>query len=106
MRKGKKPKDTAVIICNFTPVVYEDYRIGVPYNCSYTELFNSDWQEFGGSDQKNEGTLSADKKKWQNQKYSIEIKVPPLAVVYFKPVNPPEKEAAEEEQTELELIKD
>ncbi len=108
MRKGKELKDTAIIICNFTPVVYDDYRIGVPYNCSYTELFNSDWQEFGGSGQKNSGLLSANRHKWQNQKYSIEIKVPPLAVVFFKPVGAVEEaeEAEEAEQPEFELIKD
>lgn len=100
MRKGKNPKDTVIIICNFTTVVYEDYRIGVPYNCDYTELFNSDWQEFGGSDQKNTGVLSANNQKWQNQRYSIEIKVPPLAVVYFKPVGIEEFEGYVEDSIE------
>jgi len=87
MRKGKKPSDTIIIVCNFTPVVYEGYRIGVPYSCNYTEIINSDWQEFGGSDQRNTGVLRAQEQKWQNQKYSIEIKVPPLSAVYFKSVD-------------------
>jgi 1,4-alpha-glucan branching enzyme len=86
MRKGKMPKDTLIIICNFTPEFYESYKIGVPYECNYTEIFNSDCKEFGGSEQRNTGVVSAKKQKWQNQQYSIEIKVPPLAVVFFKPV--------------------
>lgn len=102
MRKGKKPKDTVIIICNFTPVVYEGYRIGVPYNCNYTELFNSDWQEFGGSEQKNVGVLCTQKQKWQNQQYSMEVKVPPLAIVYFKPVGIAEE--AEADHLEVEYF--
>lgn len=110
MRKGKDPKDTIITICNFTPGFYEDYKIGVPYKGDYTEVFNSDWQEFGGSGQKNEGIMSAKKLKWQNQQYLIEIKVPPLAVVYFKPSdlleNALEAAEVEEDQLELELVKD
>jgi 1,4-alpha-glucan branching enzyme len=108
MRKGKKPKDTVITICNFTPIVYEKYKIGVPYSCEYKEILNSDKQEYGGSGQKNSELLEAQNYKWQNQPYSIEIKVPPLAVVYFKPVNllEEETEKLEEVQLELGLIKD
>ncbi|MGE5678363.1 MAG: 1,4-alpha-glucan branching protein GlgB [Pseudomonadota bacterium] len=99
LRRGKKREDTIIVICNFTPAVYEDYRIGVPYLCEYKEFLNSDWQEFGGSGQKNSTTLSARSFKWQNQPYSVEITVPPLAVVYFKPVNlQKEAEAADMEE--------
>ncbi|MHB1394775.1 MAG: 1,4-alpha-glucan branching protein GlgB [Clostridia bacterium] len=110
MRKGKSQKDTIITVCNFTPGVYEGYKIGVPYNCDYTEVFNSDCQEFGGSGQENTEIVTAQNQKWQNQKYSIDIKVPPLAVVYFKPVGLLEEETEETEeveasQLELELIK-
>jgi 1,4-alpha-glucan branching enzyme len=106
MRKGKKVKDTVIIVCNFTPEVYKDYVIGVPYKCNYTEIFNSDYKEFGGSNQINVGRIEALKQKWQNQPYSIEITVPPLAAVYFKPLGILEEELEEEAQQELELIKD
>ncbi len=100
MRKGKNPKDTIVIVCNFTPVVYDNYKIGVPINCSYEEIFNSDWQEFGGSDQRNTGELKAEKHKWHNQEYSIKIKIPPLAAIYLKPA----AVLGEEEDEEAEVL--
>ena len=108
MRKGKRPENTIIAICNFTPVVYEDYRIGVPYECDYEELLNSDLQEYGGSDRRNTELLSAQRHKWQNQPFSIEIKVPPLAVLYFKPVKLHEKETEAEEELQVEslLIRD
>ncbi|MEA4847217.1 MAG: 1,4-alpha-glucan branching protein GlgB [Clostridiaceae bacterium] len=87
MRKGKKPEDTVIIICNFTPVVYEGYKIGVPYNCSYFEIFNSDRLEYGGSDCSNTAAFRAVKQKWHDRQYFIQIKVPPLAAVYLKPMD-------------------
>lgn len=103
VRKGKKPKDTIVIVCNFTPAVYENYRIGVPYNCNYSEVFNSDMREFGGSGIKNTGILDAVEYKWHNRRYSIEIKVPPLAVLYFKPMNLKEADFGLPEEFQIEL---
>lgn len=108
MRRGKKIKDTLITICNFTPVVYEHYRIGVPYMCEYKEILNSDLKAYGGSDRRNENALEAQDHKWQNQPFSIEISVPPLAVVYFKPLNLPELalDEAVESRKELQAIKD
>jgi len=104
MRKGKKPCDTVIAICNFTPVVYEEYMVGVPYPCRYKEILNSDLKAYGGSDRRNENILEAKSNKWQNQPFSIEISVPPLAVVYFKPVDLQEQRL--EEARELCTIKD
>lgn len=107
MRKSGKPEDTLIVLCNFTPVVYENYRIGVPYKCGYREVFNSDWEEFGGSDQKNTSILNAEAYKWHNQEFSMEMKIPPLAAVYLKPVDykpEGEAEAAVEEEERLEIL--
>ena len=92
LRKGKRPEDTVVAVCNFTPAVYEGYKIGVPYNCSYYEIFNSDRPEFGGSGFNNTGISSAVKKEWHNRQQMIKINVPPLAVLYLKPAAIPENE--------------
>lgn len=52
MRKTANPEETLLVVCNFTPNVHQAYRIGVPAEGSYLEIFNSDWEEFGGSGQK------------------------------------------------------
>ena len=67
-------------------MVYYDYRVGVPENISYQEIFSSDSEEFGGSGQINEPVLAADEKNWNNQEYSIMLKIPPLAISVLKPV--------------------
>ncbi|MDY4077933.1 MAG: 1,4-alpha-glucan branching protein GlgB [Clostridium sp.] len=51
VRNGKKPGDMLLFICNFTPMVYYDFKVGVPYEGAYVEVFNSDDERFGGSGQ-------------------------------------------------------
>lgn len=82
MRKGKRDEDTLIFICNFTPVVYYDFRIGVPYLKDYIEVFNTDQKRFGGSGQvMGKVTLVTEDKPFHNQKYSLIIKVPPLSTL-------------------------
>ena len=85
MRIGKNPKDFIIIVCNFTPIVYEDYKIGVPSFIHYKEIFNSDSDCFGGSNQINNEIIKPELEKWHNQPYNIKIKIPPLATIFIKP---------------------
>lgn len=93
MRKGSDPRDKLVFICNFTPVVYTDYRIGVPEKGFYKEILNSDSEIYGGSNVGNLGGVEAEEKQHLQWPYSIIVQVPPLAVVVFKPqpIEPEEK---------------
>jgi len=80
-------KDVLIVVCNFTPVVYYDYRIGVPFKGIYKEIFNTDNIDFGGSGQVMEEILFSEEKVWQNEKQSLLIKVPPMATLILKPEN-------------------
>ncbi len=85
MRKGKNPKDFVIAVINFTPVVYYDYKVGVPYPGIYQEVFNSDDKKYWGSNQvMKESELVAKNEKWHNKNYHINIKVPPLGAVFIK----------------------
>ena len=84
LRQGETPGDYIIAVCNFTPVVRHDYRIGVPEAGEYLEIFNSDWELYGGSGQQNSGSLGSEEKPWHNQPYSLSLTLPPLAVTYFK----------------------
>ncbi|GBG58402.1 1,4-alpha-glucan branching enzyme GlgB [Sporomusaceae bacterium FL31] len=91
MRKGRQEHEYLIVVCNFTPQVHQDYRIGVPEPCGYTEVFNSDWGEFGGSGQSNAGRLTPQAAAWHNQPYTLHLNIPPLATIYLKPVKSAEK---------------
>lgn len=85
LRKGVNKEDMLVFVCNFTPVIYNNYRIGVPYDAFYKEVLNSDSELYGGSNVGNLGGLAAEPVVHQQKPYSLSMNVPPLAVVVFKP---------------------
>jgi 1,4-alpha-glucan branching enzyme len=95
IRKGNQENEQLIILCNFTPVAYHNYKVGVPFLCEYQEEFNSDLSEFGGSGQENNTALKARDENWHNQPYQIEVTVPPLAIVVFRPINLPVTETIE-----------
>ncbi len=76
--------DELIIVCNFTPDVRFDYKIGVPVPGTYQEVFNSDAVHFGGSGQINEADHFSIPQQWHTLSQHIKIKVPPLAVTIFK----------------------
>ena len=89
VRRAKDRNDFLVIVCNFTPAIRRDYRIGVPAGGLYRELFNSDSDAFGGSNVGNNGAVMADAHPQHGRDYSVSLTLPPLAVVILKPPPPP-----------------
>jgi 1,4-alpha-glucan branching enzyme len=84
LRRAKDPADFLVVACNLTPVVRENYRVGVPEAGFYREIMNSDSAYYEGSDVGNNGGLHAEPIPWDGRPYSLNVKLPPLAGVYFK----------------------
>lgn len=83
-RRSRNDEDTLVFIINFTSTVYYDYRIGVPFLGEYKEIFNTDDERYGGSGQIMGESLFAEKVQFQDQPYSLKIKVPPMATLVLK----------------------
>lgn len=83
MRKGESIKEKLIIVANFTPVTYENYRIGVPLHAIYTEVLNSDALVYDGTGVVN-GTLPSEDKGWHGNPYSLLIKIPPLGICVFE----------------------
>jgi 1,4-alpha-glucan branching enzyme len=85
IRKAKDPQDYLVICCNFTPVPRVGYKIGVPEACWFEEISNSDSTFYGGSDMGNGGGIQALPIESHGRPASMEVTLPPLATVIFKP---------------------
>ena len=85
MRKGKNERDFIIAVINFTPVVRYNYKIGVPYEGIYEEVFNTDNEKYWGSNQTMESSeLTSYPEKWHNKDNHIRIKVPPLGATFIK----------------------
>jgi 1,4-alpha-glucan branching enzyme len=89
IRRAKDPQDYLVIVANFTPVVREGYRVGVPELTTYREVLNSDSELYHGSNIGNGLGLPAQPLRWQQQPFSIELTLPPLGIVILRPEGSP-----------------
>ncbi|MEM9773439.1 MAG: 1,4-alpha-glucan branching protein GlgB, partial [Chloroflexota bacterium] len=78
------PENPLIVICNFTPQVRKGYRIGVPFGGHWSEYLNTDHGRYGGSNITNEQPIPAAELAWQDQPFSLEIDLPPLATIYLK----------------------
>jgi 1,4-alpha-glucan branching enzyme len=88
LRKGKNPGDELLVACNFTPVSRHAYRIGVPCGSYWEEILNSDASLYGGSGQGNLGGVEAASIPWHGRAHSLNLTLPPLALLVLKPKAP------------------
>ncbi len=84
LRKGREAGDVLLAVCNLTPVLRHNYRVGVPAGGFWKELLNSDSPEYGGSGQGNMGGAEASPVPYHGRYHSLSLTLPPLAVTVFK----------------------
>jgi 1,4-alpha-glucan branching enzyme len=87
-RRGRVARNKGVhvvVVCNFTPIPRERYRIGVPRRCAYLEVLNTDAAMYGGSGMGNLGRVEIEDIAWHGFAQSIVLTLPPLATVWFVP---------------------
>jgi 1,4-alpha-glucan branching enzyme len=81
-RSGHEGEDVLAAF-NFTPVVRDDFRIGVPRGGFWRELLNSDAEAYGGSGMGNLGGVEAEPVAWHGRPFSLRIALPPLCALFF-----------------------
>jgi len=84
LRKGRDEHQTLLVVCNFTPVVRHNYRVGVPKEGCWRELLNSDASQYGGSDQGNLGSVESTPIPSHGHFHSLNLSLPPLSILLFK----------------------
>lgn len=85
LRRGRNPEDQLLFVCNFTPVVRQNYRVGAPREGFWKEVLNSDAPLYGGSGQGNFGGLHAVALPIHGQPCSLNMTLPPLGIVVYQP---------------------
>ncbi|WP_182049432.1 1,4-alpha-glucan branching protein GlgB [Changpingibacter yushuensis] len=85
IRKSADDKEKVVVVCNFSGVPHNDFRVGLPEGGRWNEIFNSDALEYGGSGVGNLGAVQAENVSWNDRPYSALVQLPPFGVVYFRP---------------------
>jgi 1,4-alpha-glucan branching enzyme len=94
IRRAKDAEDVLVFVVNFTPVVRDGYRIGVPAAGRYLEILNTDSAVYGGSNVGNSGVVEAQDQPAHGHPYSLSLTLPPLGCLVLKPERLVNKELA------------
>jgi len=74
-------QELLIVVLNFTPVPRQDYRIPVPEQGRYCEVFNSDADSYLGSNLLNPDALDSDSVAMHGREHSLRLTLPPLAAV-------------------------
>ncbi len=84
MRRENTTGDWLIIVANFTPESHSSYRIGVPVEGYYKEIFNTDSQKYGGSNTGNLGGKYTEKCNIHDYENALDLTLPPLCVLVLK----------------------
>jgi 1,4-alpha-glucan branching enzyme len=94
IRHARESDERTIVVCNFTPVVRYNYRIGIDRPGTYREVWNSDDEAFGGSGvasgtrQDGKVLIASEPVPMHGREQSLVLTLPPLAVIYLKQEEP------------------
>ena len=83
-RHGLDASSFTLVVCNFTPQVQQDYRLGVPKAGVYREVLNTDSAQYGGSNvSATPGSALSEASPWHDKPHSVTLTLPPLSTVFL-----------------------
>jgi 1,4-alpha-glucan branching enzyme len=85
LRRGTDQRSCLLCLFSFTPVVREDYRVGVPFGGHWEQVLCSDSTEFGGSGVEQREGLGASPVPCDGREHSLVLSLPPLGAVFLRP---------------------
>ncbi len=83
VRKSKDGKNNILYVGNFTPVAYDDYRVGVASANTHKLILNSEDPKFGGEDSGRPKTYKPEHMECDGRDYSIAYPLPAYGVAIF-----------------------
>jgi 1,4-alpha-glucan branching enzyme len=83
LRFSEDRRNFLLFACNFTPVPRHNYRLGVPVEGFYREVFNTDAEIYGGGNVLNPHTVPSEPVPMHGRPASISVTLPPLAMTVF-----------------------
>jgi 1,4-alpha-glucan branching enzyme len=84
VRKSKDGKNNILCVVNFTPIAYDDYRVGVPKDGTYKLLINSESSKYGGESTSRKANFKAEAQECDGREYSLGYPLAPYGVAIFK----------------------
>jgi 1,4-alpha-glucan branching enzyme len=83
LRKSSDAKQKIYVLINFTPVAYENFKLGVQDEGAYQLILNSDDKKYWGGACKTNKKMQAVSEPWNDQPYSVSVNLPSLACLFI-----------------------
>lgn len=83
LKKTEKEEDTLLVVINFANAA-QDFKVGVPFEGSFTEIFNTDDVEYHGKGEINSDVKVSAKDESDGRDYSIWVHMAPLSAAIFE----------------------
>ena len=80
LRKGHDKLALCLVVVNFTPEIWRDYRVRVPVSGRWREVLNTDSAIYGGTNVGNGGTVNT-----LHESNELSLVLPPLAALFLVP---------------------
>ena len=101
IRKADKAEDMLVVVANFADAK-QDFRVGVPLEGKYKEIFNTDDRKYGGSGCLNDKVCETLDMEWDGKPCAIDMVSAPLSISIFSYTPYTEEEKAQIEKKRAE----
>ena len=92
-----------ICVCNFSPLVREGHRIGLPRKGTYKQLLNTDDEKYCGGGFGVVKSIRAEKTPWHGMDYSAAITLPPLGTLWFEAAGAGKKKAPKKELSDPDV---
>lgn len=86
LRLGPEGSAPMLVVCNFTPVPRQGYRLGAPLGGAWAEVFNSDAAVYGGANGGNGGMVHATAEPCHGLDHSLALELPGLSTLVLTPM--------------------
>lgn len=83
LRKDGTLENTLLVVANFSQNEYEEYKLGVAEEGKYTEVFNSNMKEAGGSLTLESQEQSTSEEYYDGRKFTFPVKLLPMSVSVY-----------------------
>lgn len=83
IRWSKTGKNNLLFVCNFTPMEWKDYRVGIPFKKNLRLILNSNEVQFGGTQEKVTKSFKAENISCDGREYSVGFAMKPYSAFVF-----------------------
>lgn len=83
IRKSEIFKDNILVVCNFSSMNYDEFKLGVPYEGKYKCFLNTSEKSYGGDYKLSAKAIASIDEEYDGKECVINVELPAMSVSYY-----------------------